>query len=112
MQSEGIMDVPPEQLRETMRAVLTSIQQSGALSSECNNLVQEVVSSGAFKGDAAKAAVATVVQIDEDMQKILQHGTALAEHLGKTADVVLEGEGQSVSKLHAVTSNGSSILGT
>ena len=95
-------DVPPEQLRETMSSVNASIEQAQQLGAQAEQLVSEVVGSGQFSGAAANAAVQAMVQIADDLNKILQHGTFLAEHLGKTATIVEEGESNAVAKINAV----------
>ncbi len=101
---QGIIDVPPEQLRDTMTSVVSAIMQSGHLSKSCNTLIEELVGSGAFKGPAAAMAMQTMAEINSDMQKILFHGTALAEHLGTTADTMDNSEIDSVAQLQAVLS--------
>jgi hypothetical protein len=104
---DGVFDVPPEQLRDTMNRVTAAMQHSVALSTQCNSLVAEVVGSGAFKGPAAMMAMNTAEQINDDIQKILAHGTYLAEHLGKTASMVQENDDASAQQLAGVWSAGS-----
>lgn len=99
---QGTIDVPPEQLRETMTAVVSVIMQSSHLSKSCNTLVEELVGSGAFAGPAATMAMQTVAEINTDMQRILTHGSALASHLGATADATDNSEIDSVAQLQAV----------
>ncbi|WP_157521257.1 hypothetical protein [Mycobacterium sp. ACS4331] len=101
-EAQGIIDVPPEQLRDTMTSVLSAMMQSSHLSKDCTNLIEELVGSGAFKGPAAVMAMQTMAEINTDMQKILQHGTALAEHLGTTADQMDNSEVDSVAQLQSV----------
>ncbi|CAJ1494499.1 hypothetical protein [[Mycobacterium] burgundiense] len=99
---QGTIDVPPEQLRETMNSVVSAIMQSGNLSNDCINLIQDLVGGGAFRGPAAVMAGQTMNEINEAMQKILTHGTALAEHLGDTADFMDNNEGDSAAQIQAV----------
>lgn len=99
---QGTISVPPEVLRDTMGAVVSAILQSAQLSKGCNMLIEEVVGSGAFKGPTATMALQTIAEINADMQKVLTHGTALAEHLGRTADLTDNTEVDSVAQVKAV----------
>lgn len=99
---QDTIDVPPEQLRETMASVVSAIMQSSHLSKSCNDLVAELVGSGAFAGPAATMAVQTVGEINSHMQKVLTHGTALADHLGATAVMTDSSEEDAVTQLQTV----------
>lgn len=100
--SQGVFDVPPEVLRATSNAIRNAMEQITALGSQAETVVADVVGSGQFSGDAAKAAAMAGAQIQQDLQKIMQHGTYLAEHLSKSATIVEEGDAQSQSKLQAL----------
>ncbi|BBZ02151.1 hypothetical protein MCHIJ_15880 [Mycolicibacterium chitae] len=95
------VDIPPEELRETMSAVITAMDSSTALGNQCLGLIEDLMGA-AFRGPAASMAVQTISEINADLQKITTHGTWLAEHLGKTADVMESNEDDSINAIRAV----------
>ncbi len=102
--SDGVFTATPEQLTETMNSVTNAIAQSTSLGEQCNSLIMDCVASGAFKGPAATMAMHTMEQITTDLNKILQHGTYLAEHLGKSATVTSDADMHNVAQLQQVWS--------
>lgn len=103
--NSGIVDIPEEVLRETMNAVVSAIGQSAQLSSACEGLMADVVGAGSFFGPAASMAMQAMAEINADLQKVIQHGTALAEHLGLTADVMQSNEDENLRMLQSVLGN-------
>ncbi|CAJ1578400.1 hypothetical protein [[Mycobacterium] wendilense] len=102
MPSEQI-NVDSEFLRDTKSAVVTAMEHSTQLSTDCVHLIENVVGSRAFTGDAANMANITIAEINNDLSKILEHGRLLAEHLGKTADVMEANEGESADLFRGVS---------
>jgi uncharacterized protein YukE len=100
--NSGIIDVPPEVLQDTMNAVKSAMDQSAALSNACNNLIEDLLGAGAFKGAAATMAMQTIAEINTSMQKIIQHGTALADHLGTSAEVMVNNEQDGAQQFSSV----------
>jgi len=102
MPGQGTINVPPEVLRDTMSAVISALMQSGQLAKSCNTLVEELLGSGAFSGPTATMALTTIGEVNADFQKMMTHGSALATHLGSSADATDNTEVDSANQVQAV----------